>query len=745
MNVHAAFVLPSIGKAMVYASTILLIVSAIASALQSLKATNATGVRWLAHISMVLSFLCATIASAILMVLLCDLRFEVAYVAAHTSRDLPLQYRMSAFWAGQEGSMLLWAWFGLLTGVIFIRASNSLGKGAPCAVALLSFAQLFLLVALACKSPFEVLPQRPIDGHGLNPLLRNFWMTIHPPLMFLGYALTSAPYALSFLLLREPEDFEALNLAHRWTMLAWLIIGASIIAGAYWSYEVLGWGGYWGWDPVENASLVPWLLLTAMLHTLAIQRRNGAAKRMGALFSVLTYVSVIYATFITRSGILREVSVHVFAEAHGLTNAIIFIWLIACTAIGAAMLICHWHSGERKPAWTSIRSTNFTLWCAALLLALMACVVELGTSLPLLTKPFGVSLGASPSFYNHALAPMALALLLLLSVNAYYQSGVNARLLAIPLLLGCIAASAAFLFGMRNPFHVAATLASTAAALINLRLLWRITKRNWRHLGSSISHIGISLLMLGVSLSASFERSQTLKLASGQSKTALGHRISCVIESQSGNRAKLTLTVEHGRRRHIVQVGIYDSPYGIVRQPKIRVLPFKDIYASPIELLWDVERAILVLRRGEERRAFGMSIRFVKFDVRGHRFGHEGEFIARAVLEVYQVATGERHTVSPGLTSSGEGVDDSLPDKSATFSILAMNADEGMIRLSVERRKASASSLHAFVELSIKPFMNLLRLSSILILLGGLFPFAAPRRLVSRQVDGAEIRLQRSR
>lgn len=644
---------------------------------------------------------------------------------------------------------MLWAWFGLLVGAIFVRALNSLGENAPGVMALFSFAQLFSLVALVCKSPFETLPQKPADGQGLNPLLLNFWMTVHPPLVLCGYALTSAPYALSPAFMREPRNLKVLNFVRWWALLAWVVLGAGIIAGAYWSYEVLGWGGYWGWDPVENASLVPWLLVTALLHALAIQRRNGAVARMCALLCILTYVSVVYATFITRSGVLSEVSVHVFGEAHGLINAALLTFLIAYTAVGVLVLACHWYRHEKQPAWTSARSLNFTLWCAALLLVLIAFAVEFGTSLPLLTKPFGTSFSASPSFYNHTLAPMALALLFLLGMGAYYQGGQSMRLLTLSLSFGCAAAAIAFLQGIRNPFHVAVTLTSIAALSINLGVLRRLNLRNRHHLGSAVSHIGTSLLMLGISLSSSFERSQVLKLANGQSKAALGYVVSCVIESEGsrGDRtdARVTLTIRRGERERDLQMRIYDSPYGIVRQPGVETTLLWDFYASPIELSHGAEHATLVLRKGESKQALGMNIRFVKFDVGEHTARHGGEFIAKAILEVHQTATGMRYIVSPGLTGSGEGVDDSLPDRSVIFSILAMNADEGLIRLSVERRKASASLLHAFVELSIKPFMNLLRLGSMLILIGGLLSLAGSGRIKSREGDDAEIGQQRLR
>ncbi|MDH7571604.1 MAG: cytochrome c biogenesis protein CcsA, partial [Armatimonadota bacterium] len=238
-------------------------------------------------------------------------RYELAYVADYSSRSLPLLYRVSAFWAGQEGSFLLWALLGGAMGVVL---SWKGGEWEPHLMGLFGAVQAFLLLLLVAKSPFRLASQPLADGHGLNPLLQDPWMAIHPPLIFLGYAALAVPFvfAVAALLRREYHDWAARALP--WSLFSWTTLGAGIFIGGYWAYRVLGWGGYWGWDPVENASLIPWLLNTALLHGILLQRARGSLARGNLALAILSFVMVLYGTFLTRSGVLSDFSVHSFAR-----------------------------------------------------------------------------------------------------------------------------------------------------------------------------------------------------------------------------------------------------------------------------------------------------------------------------------------------------------------------------------------------------------------------------------------------
>lgn len=721
MPISLASILSRAGEIAVYIAAALLCACMFLGAMPISKRTRGFQI---ARMCMLLAFSCITIPSVALLLLLVARQYQVAYVAAHTSNELPLLYRISAFWAGQEGSMLLWGWFGLLLGVVFSRTVGHFKDESQRDAILLLFAaaQLFVLIALICKSPFEMLHRKPPDGSGLNPLLQSLWMAIHPPLLLLGYASTSTPYALLPAFVKNPYDALTIRLLRVWAIFAWLMLSAGIIVGSYWSYEV-GWGG-WGWDPVENASFIPWLLLTALLHGLAIQRRSGAMAKTNAVMCIVAFVSVIYATFITRSGILGKASVHVFAEAHGSITVILLTFISTYMLIGFAIIALHWSRMRREKA-VPATPTDFAMRCAVSLLILMACVVWLGTSLPLLLKPFGVSISVSPSFFNKSLAPLALALLLLLSIGTRLHAAhglTNLGVVLVSLTIGLGAALVSMIFCTRNPYHILAIFASVVALIFNGALILHM--RKWHRMGGCVAHIGVALTLLGISLS-SFGRSQTMKLSDGTTTVELGWHIRCSIDTVNGpTDAEVRLLLSKGAKAKHVHLRIFDSPYGIVRQPGIEVMPLADIYVFPIGLDESRKRTLIALRKGEEKHAGEFKVRFVGFDVGGHAHGTMDSFIVRAVLEVFRQRDGKIFTIAPGLTSHGEGIDETLPDGSATFSIITMNADEKLIRVSIER-KVVGSKPYAVVEFSIKPFMNLLRLGSFLILLGGLISLAA--------------------
>ncbi|HID07880.1 MAG TPA: cytochrome C biogenesis protein, partial [Armatimonadetes bacterium] len=413
--------------------------------------------RILARIAFGITVVMVTAGSTALMALILLQRYDIEYVVSYTSRELPLFYRITAFWAGQEGSLLLWALCSFIVGAILLWRLSKRDERQWEAPTMLFFvcAQLFMLALLVAKSPFEQLPHALPDGRGLNPLLQDPWMGIHPPLVLAGYALLSIPFAcaLSMMALREYEG--ELQEMRRWLLLGWCVLGAGIIVGGYWAYRVLGWGGYWGWDPVENASLVPWLTATALLHGLLLQRRAGALIRMNSILSIITYVLVIYATFLTRNSALEGASVHSFAQTKPLVYQLLLAFMVAYFIGGVGMVIWRWRDMPAKPAYSSPRSLNFAVWCGMLTLLTMAVWIEFGTSLPLLNPLLREPVRVAPSFFNRTTAPLALLLALLLS-GGLWLGLKNWRIptVVIPLSLTGLLTILSFIFGIRNPYYL---------------------------------------------------------------------------------------------------------------------------------------------------------------------------------------------------------------------------------------------------------------------------------------------------
>ena len=237
--------------------------------------------------------------------------FQFNYVFNYSSRDLPLAYLIAGVWAGQEGTLLLWVFILYVLGFFIIRSND---RDECLVMSIVSISQVFLLLILAIYSPFryvwqvdpELFPVGavPPDGAGLNPLLQDPWMVAHPPMLFIGYAAATIPFAYAIAALLRKDFSTWIERSRGWALFAMTSLGIGIFLGGYWAYKVLGWGGYWGWDPVENSSLIPWLALVALMHGMLVQRRKGALVRTNIALALASFILVFYSTFLTRSGVL---------------------------------------------------------------------------------------------------------------------------------------------------------------------------------------------------------------------------------------------------------------------------------------------------------------------------------------------------------------------------------------------------------------------------------------------------------
>ena len=343
-------------------------------------------------------------ASLLLWILIFENDFSVEYVAAYSSTTMPTMYKISAFWAGQQGSFLFWLLIHALIGaVLTFRRTTAAALGI---YFLLQSVLVFLVLA---KSPFAEHSAQVFEGVGLNPLLQDFWMAIHPPIIFVGYALLAVPFALSLgSLLTEAASQAWLEEARKWTLAAWSFLGAGIFIGGYWAYKVLGWGGYWGWDPVENSSLVPWLLAAVLLHLINLARKKSAVLAQAHVAATFTYALVIYGTFLTRSGVLGDFSVHSFAGSSigmtiALANALVLIGGLSIIFAKAKQL----PQGE---LYKSYSNASFIILLGCLLLIFIATIVWIGMSMPLLTQIIGAAAAVDSDFYIKSTSPIALTL-----------------------------------------------------------------------------------------------------------------------------------------------------------------------------------------------------------------------------------------------------------------------------------------------------------------------------------------------
>jgi len=343
--------------------------------------------------------------------------FSVEYVWQYTSRNLPLYYTVAAFYAGQKGSLLLWAIVVSTFGSVALIANRGKYRELMPYVAgiVLVVATFFIAVMIFASNPFERLAFMPPDGNGLNPQLQNPGMTIHPPMLYLGYTSITIPFAFAMgALISGKLDTGWIHAIRKWTILSWLFLSAGIVLGMWWAYVELGWGGYWAWDPVENASLLPWLTMSAFLHSVMIQEKRGMLKKWNMGLIVASFLLSIFGTFITRSGVIS--SVHAFAQ--GKVGYFFLVFLIVAAVFGFSMLSWRWTRLEAESKLESMVSREAAFLFNNLILIVIAFSVLWGTIFPILSEWVkGTKVTVGPPFFNQVNVPLGLLLLLLTGIG----------------------------------------------------------------------------------------------------------------------------------------------------------------------------------------------------------------------------------------------------------------------------------------------------------------------------------------
>lgn len=453
-----------------------------------------------------------TVSSFVLLWALVNYDFSNVYVASYTSLDLSTFYRMTAFWAGQAGSLLFWALSVAVFGLFFLAspAYQSLSDGTKLWFWLLFLAVMafFLLLLTTWSNPFKMVDPAPADGNGLNPLLQNPGMIFHPPLLFLGYGGFAIPGCLALA--------QALNGTYRqegsWTgvtrnfiLISWLCLTAGIILGGWWSYMELGWGGYWAWDPVENASLIPWLVASAFLHTSVIESRRGKLHRVNIFLMALTSISAFFATYLVRSGVVD--SLHAFGDGGVGTPLLIFIIIFTFISLLVALQYRH---PESRPLSELASREGFLVLAAWALLAL-GLIILVATMWPVFSKFWSDNpMGLEPAFYNRVCLPLFVLLSALLMVCPWLGWKGGVRDVKKAGIVGVVFLGAgAGLMSMGYTIPVAVAGAATAiAALAGIVLLFATEpamRRNFRSIAAYGVHVGLALTVLGIAFSGPYK------------------------------------------------------------------------------------------------------------------------------------------------------------------------------------------------------------------------------------------------
>lgn len=665
-------------------------------------------------------------------------QFQYNYVKHYSSTDLNVFYLISTFYAGQEGSFMLWMFYGGLFGLFLMKTAKE--YEAP-VMTVLSLSQAFLLsMILGIDMPFLkdgigsdvfALTTGPVpeEGDGLNPLLQNPWMVIHPPTLFVGFASLIIPYSYAIAAMWKNKYDDWIRPATPWVLFSAATLGIGIMMGGYWAYKVLGWGGYWGWDPVENSSLVPWLLVVALIHTLIVQKKNGALKKTNLLLATLAFSAVLYSSFLTRSGVLADTSVHSFTDL-GLYNQLL-AFVLVFLGLGVGLLVIRFKSIKVVSRDESIYSREFFLLCGAVVLTLIAGVVVAGISTPivdsLLNRPITK---LEPDFYNEVTLPLAVLIGFLSAIGqSIWWTKIDRdnlfKALWLPFALALVFTSVLMLAGMKDVSMILLALAASFSLFANGQVLLKVLKGNPKYAGGSLTHVGLGLMLLGIIGSAKYDQTQHLELPKGKTVQAFGKEMTYAgMQDVGGGKSGFKIEVRDGNKSYVAMPIMYETKRMTVQNPDVAHYLTKDFYIAPVNVMIKDNPNQLILKKGESQTLEGYVVKFVNFNMEKSVLGGgvDGKIKVVAILEVSK--DGKTETIEPVyLIQAGSAPIieyASLPSApNVSFAITRIDATSGKVMVEAKGLGTNFEPQETLiVEASVKPFINVLWLGTYVVAIG---------------------------
>jgi len=696
------------------------------------------------------------VIAAFFLYLILTHQFQYTYIWSYSSRELSLPLLISTFYAGQEGSFMLWTLYTSIIGVFLMRHAARKGY-EPEVMGVFGLIEASLLVMLMVKNPFALVwdsfPGQvsagfvPVNGRGLNPLLQNYWMVIHPQVLFSGFAAMGVPYAYAVAALIKRDYEHWIRPATPWLVFAATILGTGIMMGGFWAYETLGWGGYWGWDPVENSSLVPWLVAVAGIHMTLSQRRTGRFKKTNLILGMLCFVMVVYSTFLTRSGVLGDTSVHSFVDPGMLVYWLLVGMIVLFVGLAAFMLIRRWKDIPGTPAHHHYYySREFAIFLGACALVTAALFVVVGTSSPLITDLlYGKKSAVDTSYYVTTTLPLGIAIGILAGLGQllWWNRSRTEDLLRSLMWPGALALLTAAVLGFMVGVDVMVGLFIFGAAFAlfaNLAVGWKLMKGNPKFAGGSVAHIGLAVMFLGFVASSKYDTKETLSLRQGEPTRSLGYTLTYTgympIDQE---KYAFHVSVEGHGRRYVVAPVMYYSSYndGLMRNPDILNLVSRDFYLAPLALQQPDDSTEgnmqkVMLKRGETKSVGSLEVTFVDFEFPENQKaamleGQDVRIGARLIVTGYG---SRKQTVVPAKLVRGGNLTDQPASlgNSYEFLITGMSPDResrenSSVEIGVRSLVKSATAKQPepdtlVVEASIKPFINMVWSGVVIVLVG---------------------------
>lgn len=727
-------------------------------------------------------------AAAILLYLVLTHKFQYAYVWNYSSTSLSLPLLISTFYAGQEGSFMLWALYTSLIGVFLMRYAMK-NDYEPEIMSVYSFILSFLLVMLVVKNPFAFIWDKfpndliqtgplpagagnavlldastntwaryPVEGKGLNPLLQNYWMVIHPQILFIGFSSMAVPYAHAMAGLIKKDYTSWIRVATPWLVFGAMVLGTGIILGGYWAYETLGWGGFWGWDPVENSSLVPWLVCVATIHTTLVQRKTGAYQKTNFALSILTFIAVLYSTFLTRSGVLGETSVHSFVDPGMWVYWLLLGCILLFAGLGFGLLFVRAREMPKVTVQHSFFSREFALFLGAFALTAVAIFVTIGTSSPIITTILkGKASAVEMSYYVKTNLPLGIVIAFLSGLGQllwWRQSKSKSVLrgMSPALIVAAVSVILMAIFATEEVLILLFSFCAVFSLVANVQVGYAIYLGNPKFVGGSLAHIGLALLCLGFVTSERYDEQRTVSLERNKPVEALGYTMTYVgYTPLDQEKYAFRIDLEKDGRHHSVAPVMYYSEFtkGLMRHPDLMNLLSRDVYVAPLSLEEPngPDEKTVDIQKGNEEHVGDLRVDFVDFKNVDRSAMVEGrEFTINAELRVKEGKDqkGKKLIVSiRGSQGTMEPVPVSFEAKTGqyVFTLSRIMPDredpskskvELLVRLPEDPTKERRGET-LIVEASVKPMINLVWVGTVTLVVG--FVLTIMRRVAEARRD----------
>ena len=666
-------------------------------------------------------------------------QFQWQYVFRYSSLDLSAFYLITTFWGGQEGTFLLWLLLGSIYGMIIIRKRPG---DEPLVMSFMALILAFIAMILIKKNPFtyvwDVMPAQflpgevPIDGNGLNPLLQDPWMIIHPPVLFTGYSSSMILFAFAMSALIRREYTGWIQKVYPYSLFVALSLGAGIILGGYWAYTTLGWGGYWGWDPVENSCFIPWLTSLALFHGILIQKKKGGLKRTNLFLALLTFILVLYGSFLTRSGVLSDFSVHSFSQSE--INTYLVGFLLFFLSVAAVSFIFRLPGKDSHLSQGALFSRENFMLFGMISLLLSSVFTFFGTSAPLFSGLFlAEASDVSLEYYKLLNTPIAILLGFFIAISPLLNWGRTTMQKFITIRYHLILASlftiGSYFFGLARPIHLSIFFLFILAISINAQIfVSMIRRKNWGF-GGYLSHVGIGLMMIGIITSSAYETSIKTTLPLNTAKHVLDYDMTYTgFRTGSDGKEEAVIIVNGNVFKQLeAKPKFYWSEYNqaYMRNPSVHNLWLKDVYISPIQVILPDDQELgekITILKDEQVHFEDYLIQFSGYEMDAHDVQAAQQVQISAVLNV--IHKNRRFTVKPALKvahNEQQNIPAILPASGRKIAIHDIDVEQKSLTLIIHEEKTLQAGLDVellAVEITEKPLINLLWLGTILMIAG---------------------------